>query len=160
MATLLTRERLLLRRRTRQHAIRKRRNREDMKWSRQLLTASVSREPEMSTILLDCKPDATFASLIAPYTPEQFFERYWEKQPLVIKRKGDDAYVQDYHSLFSLCELARLVDTKSVRFVENVNVCRYIRGTRENLNRKGVMTMAQLVQLFRRKKHTVSFATF
>ena len=162
MASFLEREelRLLKCNRTRRRAIRERRKREALKWSRQLFKASINCEPEPSeigTISLDGTPDSTFRSLIAPYTPVEFFEQYWEKQPLVIKRKSDDAHVQDYRSLFSLQELARLVDTKSVRFVKNVNVCRYVRGTREDLNEKGIMTMTQLAHLFNRKKATFQF---
>ena len=110
----------------------------------------------MTTISLSC-PDTAFRSLIAPHTPEEFFDCYWEKQPLLIRRNGASVFVHDYHRLFSLGDLRKLAKQKSIRFGKHVNVCRYIRDHRENLNEKGTITDRKFKQLWLLKKATFQF---
>ena len=72
-------------------------------------------------------PRELFTSLIAPLTEEEFFSRYWEREPLLIKRSCP-ATSSPYTSLFSLATLRNLVQETPVKFGRHVNVCCYKRG--------------------------------
>jgi ribosomal protein L16 Arg81 hydroxylase len=50
----------------------------------------------------------SFETLIAPLRPREFYEQYWEKQPLVIKRHDAASY---YRDLFSLADVDKYVHT-------------------------------------------------
>lgn len=66
--------------------------------------------PGMSRQFLE---NLSFASLIAPLTTEEFHERYWEQQPLVVHRRNTDYY----RDLFTLQELDEAV-TRSPSYVK------------------------------------------
>src|SRR4051794_38051078 len=52
----------------------------------------------------------SFASLIAPISEEEFEERYWERQPLIVHREDPD-YYGDFFTLRDLDEaVSRLTD--------------------------------------------------
>lgn len=109
----------------------------------------------VSTISFD-SPGDVFTSLIAPHSEEEFFQRYWEKEPLVIHRTGTEAGRTrlDYQQLFTLENLRSLVGNGVISYGRDVNVCRYVKGKRENLNSVGVASVKQLEQDFTRKKAT------
>ena len=102
-------------------------------------------------------PRELFTSLIAPLTEEEFFSRYWEREPLLIKRSCP-ATSSPYTSLFSLAILRNLVQETPVKFGRHVNVCCYKRGRKRSYGEAGeALTAALLDRLWREKKATVQF---
>ena len=69
-------------------------------------------------------PVKFLASLIAPVSLEVFFARYWEKQPLVLKRRDHKVYADTYRTLFSRKILENILVKRSVEYVKDINVCR------------------------------------
>ena len=62
--------------------------------------------------------ELTFADLIAPYSVEEFFEKYWNKAPLVISRKDPDYY----GSLFTMDDVDRSVYSARQCNQKNLNI--------------------------------------
>uniref|UniRef100_A0A8C6UDX2 Bifunctional lysine-specific demethylase and histidyl-hydroxylase n=1 Tax=Neogobius melanostomus TaxID=47308 RepID=A0A8C6UDX2_9GOBI len=90
-------------------------------------------EPECP--LLFHSPDALFASLIAPFSPEQFFTEHWEKKPLHLRRDQRDAFVASYYrSLFGLADLPDLCASHALEFYRDVNAVRCVGGKKKVLN--------------------------
>lgn len=116
-----------------------------------------SAEPECP--LLFHSPEALFASLIAPVSPEQFFSEHWEKKPLLLRRdRREDAAVAPYYrSLFSLADLPDLCTRHALEYYRDVNVVRCINGKKKVLNRTGRVRSDALNKLITQNKATVQF---
>lgn len=71
--------------------------------------------------------------LIAPVSVEEFYEKYWEKQPLCIKRKNPSYY----DGWFSKEEMERIFRDHSLAYGEEVDLTKYIDGKRQTLNPTG-----------------------
>lgn len=95
-------------------------------------------------------PAVLFESLIAPVTSETFFSEYWEKKPLILRRPGAEGLrtQHQYSRLFNFASFQTLVKEHSIRFEQNVNVCRYVNAKRQSLNGKGRLTAEKLVKLW------------
>lgn len=102
-------------------------------------------------------PRDLFHSLITPISEEVFFNSYWEKKPLLIKRGGHS----EIPSLFTLATLRKLAQgSVPLVFGRHVNVCRYKNGGKRSygdIERGEIMTAALLEELWTHKKATVQF---
>lgn len=115
---------------------------------------SLVEEPECP--LLFSSPEALFSSLIAPLSPEQFFNEHWEKKPLHLHR--DDPVVSRYYrSLFSLSDLPDLCRRHALHFYRDVNAVRCVNGKKKVLNREGRVRSEVLTKLISQNKATVQF---
>ncbi|XP_061467237.1 ribosomal oxygenase 1 [Rhineura floridana] len=74
-----------------------------------------------------------FEWLIAPISPQQFFDCYWEKQPLLIHRDNPSYY----QNLFSTAEFDAILRENNVQFGINLDVTSYEDGKRETHNPMG-----------------------
>uniref|UniRef100_A0A8C3RP46 Bifunctional lysine-specific demethylase and histidyl-hydroxylase n=1 Tax=Chelydra serpentina TaxID=8475 RepID=A0A8C3RP46_CHESE len=74
-----------------------------------------------------------FEWLIAPISPQQFFEQSWEKKPLLIQRHNP-AY---YQGFFSTATFDAILRDNDVQFGVNLDVTSYVDGTRETHNPVG-----------------------
>ncbi|XP_077178827.1 ribosomal oxygenase 1 [Paroedura picta] len=74
-----------------------------------------------------------FQWLLAPAAPPRFFDRHWEKQPLLVRR-GNAAY---YEGLFSTAEFDAILREREVHFGVNLDVTSYEDGKRETHNPQG-----------------------
>lgn len=101
-------------------------------------------------------PDALFASLIAPFSPEQFFREHWEKKPLHLHR-DDPTVARFYRSLFSLSDLPDLCKCHALQFYRDVNAVRCVNGKKKVLNREGRVRSEVLTKLISQNKATVQF---
>lgn len=81
---------------------------------------------------LSCPAD-TFEWMISPVKPSVFFAEYWEKKPLVIRRKRKGFY----QKLFGAEALDKLLREHPVKFGLNLDVTKYVDGERETLNPEG-----------------------
>uniref|UniRef100_A0A8C6WVU9 Bifunctional lysine-specific demethylase and histidyl-hydroxylase n=1 Tax=Neogobius melanostomus TaxID=47308 RepID=A0A8C6WVU9_9GOBI len=109
-------------------------------------------EPECP--LLFHSPDALFASLIAPFSPEQFFTEHWEKKPLHLRHASVASY---YRSLFGLADLPDLCASHALEFYRDVNAVRCVGGKKKVLNRAGRVRSDALNKLLTQNKATVQF---
>ena len=75
-----------------------------------------------------------FEWLISPVEPKKFFNKLWEKKPLLVKRKSPD-----YNAgWLSTSELDLILRKNSLLFGENIDVVTYSRnGKRETHNPEG-----------------------
>lgn len=83
--------------------------------------------------------------LIQPISPEQFFARYWEKQPLLVQRSQPDYF----RALFSLDEADRVLTTLDRRYPDIIlkNASRDL--TPDDYTTDGeVLEVARVFQLF------------
>lgn len=103
---------------------------------------SLQREEELAAAPGD-KPSLEW--LIHPVSKEVFFEQYWEKQPLVIKRSRPNYFA----ALLSLDEVDRVITTLDLRYptITLKNVDREITADDYTL-RGGSLDVAKVYQLF------------
>ena len=78
-------------------------------------------------------PQRVVESLLPSTSLETFFNEYWEKKPLFVKR--DDA--DFYGSLFSKKDLEAVLKKEEILFTEDVSLMRYAEGKTELLNGAG-----------------------
>ncbi|XP_023239506.1 ribosomal oxygenase 2-like [Centruroides sculpturatus] len=97
-------------------------------------------------------PRAAMSSLLKPHKLEDFFSCYWEKQPLVVKRSDN---IGAPPNLFSKNILLDLLKEHALKFVEDINVCRYVDGARKNLNGKGRITVKKALHLLEKEGATL-----
>ncbi len=83
--------------------------------------------------------------LISPVTKQQYFNDYWEKQPLVVKRNNPDYF----RSLLSLDEIDRVITTLDRRYPDIClkNASRPIMAAEYSLA-GGILDVAKVYQLF------------
>uniref|UniRef100_A0A8C3FV84 Bifunctional lysine-specific demethylase and histidyl-hydroxylase n=1 Tax=Chrysemys picta bellii TaxID=8478 RepID=A0A8C3FV84_CHRPI len=74
-----------------------------------------------------------FEWLIAPISPQQFFEQSWENKPLLIRRHN----LAYYQGLFSTATFDAILRDNDVQFGVNLDVTSYVDGTRETHNPVG-----------------------
>lgn len=106
---------------------------------------------------LDCcsitDPAKMMQALLGDTKLEDFFENYWEKKPLLIKR--EDASF--YGSMFSLSVMKDVLQKNELNFQEDVNVCRYVNGEKELLNEEQQITEKDVDRLIDEKQATFQF---
>ena len=103
-------------------------------------------------------PRELFCSLIAPLTEDEFFNKHWEREPLVVKRRNSTKLRPPHCSLFTLSALRELVEKTPILFGRHVNVCRYKNGRKVSYGCQGeCLSGALLEKLWTRKKATVQF---
>ncbi len=75
---------------------------------------------------------------------------------MIIKRNTIDDTNKEYNKLFSFSDLQELTGSGSIRYGQNINVCRYLSGKRENLNGtiNNVVSLRELDQLWTKEKAT------
>ena len=78
-----------------------------------------------SEFLRDKSAGEVFAWLIAPISLEQFFSEYWQKKPLLIKRKDREYYKQ---FLTRKAIVRQLKSDEGLRNEIDLNVARYVDG--------------------------------
>lgn len=96
---------------------------------------------------------AAFESLIFPKKCEEFFGEYWEKQPLVLNR-GEISY---YGDLFTKENLFSILKQNKILYEDDINICRFVDGEKEMLNKTGQATEEKVRKDFKNLKATVQF---
>lgn len=109
----------------------------------------------VSTLSSSGSPQEFFQSLIRPLDLQEFFQRFWERQPLVLHR-SDAALAGYYGSLFPLSGLRRLC-ARGLQYGTDINTCRCVRGQKRLLNRAGAVDFRLLERDFLEKKATIQF---
>lgn len=71
--------------------------------------------------------------LLAPVSVDDFFSNYWEKKPLIVKRKKPGYY----GDVFSRALLDHALRTLSLPYVDAVNLVKYEKGERKDMNGSG-----------------------
>ncbi|XP_033123128.1 ribosomal oxygenase 2-like isoform X2 [Anneissia japonica] len=86
-------------------------------------------------------PEDIFKSLLqgSNLTLSEFFAKYWEQKPLIISREQRKTKDNNYSEYCSLAILKQILNENDLKFVHDLNVCRYVDGRREDLNGKGVV---------------------
>lgn len=74
-----------------------------------------------------------FKWMIAPYNPEEFFNRIWEKKPLHIARKKPNYYKE----LISTPLIDNMLRNENIQFTKNIDVTSYVNGKRDTHNPEG-----------------------
>lgn len=74
-----------------------------------------------------------FKWMIAPYDPEEFLQRVWEKKPLHISRKKPSYYKE----IISTPTIDHMLRNENIQFTKNIDVTSYIDGKRETHNPEG-----------------------
>nr|CCA22892.1 nucleolar protein putative [Albugo laibachii Nc14] len=66
--------------------------------------------------------------MLGPLQVDEFYAKYWGKRPVVIKRKKQAFYNNCW---FDEREMIRILEDHSLEYINDVDVARYIDGTRE-----------------------------
>ncbi|RMX66140.1 hypothetical protein DD238_003426 [Peronospora effusa] len=78
--------------------------------------------------------------LLYPVTPEEFYEKYWEQRPLAIKRN----FASYYDGWFSKEEMDRILKTHTLEYGADLDLTKYVEGTRHTLNPSSTATAKQV----------------
>ncbi|EGD79457.1 hypothetical protein PTSG_10023 [Salpingoeca rosetta] len=81
----------------------------------------------------DACPADVFAFLIQPITPQVFFSEYWEKKPLLVRRKERG----HFDGLFSSEAIDAIVRQNYLKYGVNLDLTKYEDGERTTLNPDG-----------------------
>lgn len=74
-----------------------------------------------------------FKWMIAPYNPDEFLNRIWEKKPLHIARKKPNYYKE----IISTPVIDDMLRNENIQFTKNIDVTSYINNKRETHNPEG-----------------------
>lgn len=74
-----------------------------------------------------------FKWMIAPYNPDEFLNRVWEKKPLHIARKKPNYYKE----IISTPIIDDMLRSENIQFTKNIDITSYISGKRETHNPEG-----------------------
>ncbi|XP_047128040.1 ribosomal oxygenase 2 isoform X1 [Hydra vulgaris] len=94
--------------------------------------------------------ESVMSSLLQPISVKTFFEEFWEKKPLYIKRENSGYY----GDLFSLSSMKEILAAHELEFETDVNVCRYVDNEKELLNEDGCLTVDKFDKLMNDKHAT------
>jgi len=95
-------------------------------------------------------PEVALNSLLSPTSLKEFKDNHWEKKYLHIKRK-DTAF---YGNLFSLETMKEMLEEHDLNYESDVNVCRYVDGEKEILNKEGEISLKEFNDLMDKEKAT------
>ncbi|XP_056322992.1 ribosomal oxygenase 2 [Danio aesculapii] len=123
--------------------------------SPQKIEQEEERLQRVSALSSSASPQEFFQSLICPLDLQEFFQQFWERQPLVLHR-SDAALAGYYGSLFPLSGLRQLC-SRGLQYGTDINTCRCVRGQKRLLNRAGAVDFRLLERDFLEKKATVQF---
>lgn len=79
--------------------------------------------------------------IIDPISPKDFFDNYWEKDVLHIKRENEDYY----NSVFSSERLDQILRENHLSFNKNIDVVTYSNGKKEVMDEEGLVFLVVLV---------------
>jgi len=97
---------------------------------------------------LDCStPNKVLESLLGDITLNEFFNTYWEKKPLLIRREDANFY----GDVFSLKVMKEVLENNELYFEADVNVCRYVDNQKELLNEDRQITAQDVDELMSEK---------
>lgn len=71
--------------------------------------------------------------LLSPITTEQFFKKYWEKEPLLIKRDAPKFFSE----VMSIKTVDQILRNNNMEFTKNIDITEYVDGVRKTLNPDG-----------------------
>jgi bifunctional lysine-specific demethylase and histidyl-hydroxylase NO66 len=74
-----------------------------------------------------------FKWMIAPYNPNEFLNRVWEKKPLHISRKK----AKYYNEIISTPIIDNMLRTENIQFTKNIDITSYVDEKRETHNPEG-----------------------
>lgn len=74
-----------------------------------------------------------FKWMIAPYNPDEFLNRIWEKKPLHIARNQPNYYKE----IISTPIIDNMLRHENIQFTKNIDVTSYVNGKRETHNPEG-----------------------
>jgi len=93
---------------------------------------------------LDCSsPTKLLESLLGDVTLDDFFNTYWEKKPLLVRRNDANFY----GDVFSLSVMKEVLRNNELYFESDVNVCRYVDNQKELLNEARRITPEDIDEL-------------
>ena len=93
-------------------------------------------------------------SLISSKTVlKEFFAEYWEKKPLHVKRED----VEYYGEMFTKENLVSILKKHNILYEDDINVCRFVDGEKEILNKSGRATAKRIQEDVEKLKATVQF---
>jgi len=98
-------------------------------------------------------PTKVIESLLGDIKVKDFFDKYWEKDPLVCHRKDADFY----GNLFSLSTMKEVLENNELLYHADFNVCRYKDGEKELLNGDGRITVKDVEKLMSKDNATIQF---
>ncbi|KAI9913342.1 hypothetical protein PsorP6_006681 [Peronosclerospora sorghi] len=92
-------------------------------------------------------PSATKARLVLtwllyPVSPDEFYAKYWEQAPVVIKRQCP----RYYDGWFSTAELERILTTHTLEYGTDLDLTKYVDQTRHTLNPSSSTATAEQVR--------------
>lgn len=79
------------------------------------------------------KAKETLSKLLNPIKLELFFDKYWEKEPLLIKRNAP----KYFEELMSIKTVDQILRNNNLEFTKNIDVTSYVDGVRETHNPDG-----------------------
>ena len=82
--------------------------------------------------------------LLSPISPSVFFDEYWEKKPLLIRRSSDR---QHYGDLFSQTAIPELLGTGRLTYERDIDITEYRDGRRSTYNGKGSVSPSEVSQV-------------
>lgn len=74
-----------------------------------------------------------FKWMIAPYNPDEFLNRIWEKKPLHIARKNSNYYKE----IITTPIIDYMLRNESIQFTKNIDITSYVEGERKTHNPEG-----------------------
>ena len=122
-----------------------------------MATPPAKRAKKANTCSEDPSSDAAdlFAWLISPISIEEFYQKHWEGEPLVIHRSNSDFYLQE-HPMFTLDDLKTALREKDMMYGKNIDITNYREGNRVTLNEPGArVTYDQAMKRFEKDKCTL-----
>jgi hypothetical protein len=85
--------------------------------------------------------------LLHPVEPQTFFDEYWERQPLLIRRPKEPNY---FTGCFGKADVERLLAAGKLTFERDLDITQYVDGHRHTFNGEGVVDAAEAWAQFRR----------
>jgi len=103
---------------------------------------------------LDCSvPVKLMESLLGDTKLDKFLDTYWEKKPLVVKRKDQSFYGE----ILALDTMKEVVKNNDLDYEADVNVGRVVNNEKEILNGEGQVTVEEIDRLMQEEKATIQF---
>ena len=119
---------------------------------------AAKKAPEVSQLKLESGESAFSSFLGDDVTLEDFFENYWEKKPLVIKRKNNEKWIEYIKTLFSYDQLNDIVSDKKLKYGVDLNLCKLVDNKKHVFNKKEPnVKLAYLEDSFQKNKATIQF---
>jgi len=103
---------------------------------------------------LDCSlPTTLMQSILGETKLDDFVKTYWEKKPLVVKRK-DAGF---YGDVLALQTIKEVITNNELEYETDINVSRVVDNNKELLNEDGPIKVEDIERLLKEEKATIQF---